>query len=232
MPEPTAAPSSGTSDAAQTSGQVPTTPPPAVSSGTSEPTTAAANGLSLEQALDALAAARKEAAQHRTKLSAFEKAQADAEAAKLSEQERLTKRVAELEKAKADSERSAQERIVRAEIKAAASTVGIKSELAARLIDYAEIEFTDDGEPKNLAKLLEKLAASYPELVATSNAVATPGAAATRQAAASAGGATNPGRSAGNGGLTLDIIKAMPLRERVARITEIEAWETAQRQTR
>jgi hypothetical protein len=43
----------------------------------------------------------------------------------------------------------------------------------------------------------------------------------------SSGGATNPGRQAGSGGLTEEMIRNMPMREKMRRMEEIDAWRTA-----
>jgi hypothetical protein len=134
---------------------------------------------------------RKENASHRTKLKSFEEAQAAAEAAKLSDLEKAQKALADLQTKHAELEKSAKDRSTKAEIRAAAAQHGIKPELATRLIDTGAIEFGDDGEPKNIGKLLEQLVKDYPELKGQTTPGATP-------KPASTGAPMNPPRSAGN----------------------------------
>src|SRR5579864_5268425 len=69
-------------DPASGTGQDPTNPAPAQAAGTA---------MTLEQAQEALAAARREAAGYRTRAATLEKAQQDAAAAKLSDLERVQK---------------------------------------------------------------------------------------------------------------------------------------------
>ncbi|MGH2479264.1 MAG: hypothetical protein ACRDHW_06385, partial [Ktedonobacteraceae bacterium] len=55
----------------------------------------------------------------------------------------------------------------------------IHPEIASRLLDRSELEFEDNGAPKNAKQLLEKLAKAMPELVsapASAPEPATPGA--------------------------------------------------------
>lgn len=87
----------------------------------------------------------------------------------------------------------------------------------------AEVKFSADGQPENIEDLLKAVLKAHPVLAAQQ-----PGQ--RQQQAATSGGATNPGRQQ-SGGLTLEQIKAMPMRERVARMAEIIAWEKAQKQS-
>lgn len=104
-----------------------------------------------------------------------------------------------------------------------APTLGINDPGAALALVQAEhaheVKFDADGRPENLDALLKTVLKEHPVLAAQAGTPRPP---------ASSGGATNPGRQAGNGGLTLEQIKAMSNRERVARIEEITAWEKAQ----
>lgn len=86
-----------------------------------------------------------------------------------------------------------------------------------------EVKFAADGTPENISDLLKAVLKDHPVLATT------PGKSQQTSPTAS-GGPTNPGRQAGNGGLTLEMIRAMPMRERIARMDEIKAWEKAQRQ--
>ncbi|HEV2237404.1 MAG TPA: hypothetical protein VGR57_12150 [Ktedonobacterales bacterium] len=149
-----------------------------------------------------------EAAAERTKRAALEArlakieadqkdAQRKAEEATLSEQQKLERKLADAQAAQAEQALSAQKRIVRAETKAAAVELGLNPELAARLVDFADIEFDDAGDPKNLKVLLEAAVKAY-GLV--------PGQQPPKPA--TSGGATNPGRAAG----TAQSIEKRPLR--------------------
>lgn len=109
------------------------------------------------------------------------------------------------------------------------AALGIGDVAAALALVQAEhgsaVKYSADGQPENIEDLLKAVLKAHPVLAAQQPLGQQ------RQPAATSGGATNPGRQAGNGGLTLEQIKAMPMRERMARMPEIEAWEKAQRQT-
>lgn len=97
-----------------------------------------------------------------------------------------------------------------------------------------ELKYDAAGNPENIQDLLKAVLKNHPSLAASASATGTGNGRGQAQAgsgsnASNAGGATNPGRNAGNGGLTLEVIRAMPMRERMARLAEIEAWEKAQR---
>lgn len=105
------------------------------------------------------------------------------------------------------------------------ATLGIGDVAAALALVQAEhgseVTYSADGQPENIEDLLKAVLKAHPLLAAQQT---TP-----RSPAASSGGATNPGRQQ-SGGLTLEQIKAMPMRERIARMAEIEAWQKAQQQ--
>lgn len=111
----------------------------------------------------------------RSRLHEFEsKAQSEADA-KLSEQERLQKRLAELEGDRTERDTKAQERVLRYEVRLHAKDLGIADPGdALKLMDLSEVEYDDDGEPKNIDKLLRDLVRKKPYLtgpaVAASNA--------------------------------------------------------------
>jgi hypothetical protein len=81
--------------------------------------------------------------------------------AELSEKDRADKKIAEYQAKLADLERATQERIVRSDIKAAARELGLKPELALKLLDYSAIEYSEDGDPTNVAELLAQVVATY-----------------------------------------------------------------------
>lgn len=108
---------------------------------------------------------RAEAAEYRKRLRELEgKVKADEEA-KMTEQERLQKRLAELERAQADWERERQEIMLQRHIENAAVKLGIiDAEAAWKLIDLKEVDFDDDGKPKNVEALLKALIQKKPYL--------------------------------------------------------------------
>jgi len=108
---------------------------------------------------------RAEAAEYRRRLRELEQAVKQHEEAKLSETERLQRRLAELEKERALWERERQERVLRYETMLAASRLGIVDpEAAYRLLDLSQLEFDEDGRPKNLEKALRELLRARPYL--------------------------------------------------------------------
>ncbi len=134
---------------------------------------------------------RKENAGHRTKLKSFEDAEKQRQEAELSEKEKLEKRLAEAQREREQTLTRAQERITASEIRAAAADLGFADpQDAARLLDRSELEFDEDGTPKNARALLEKLAKAKPYLLKQQ---------AGQQTQRTSGGATNPPRSQTSG---------------------------------
>lgn len=226
MPENTPPPGQVPGDAATTPGQVPTPPSGTPPTPGQVPPPSAGDDLTADQLRDALKRANEQAAKSRIdakRLAELEKAEADRQAASLSETEKIAKRVAEAESAL----KAARGRIGAAELKAAASVLGIiDPDIAAALLG-SKVEYDGDGEPTNVADLVKQLKTDKPHLFGQPSQ----GQPVPTRPAANSGGATNPGRQAGHGGLTREMIEAMSSRERVARINEIVAWEKAQRQS-
>ena len=159
---------------------------------------------------------RSEGQALRKRLKAFEDAQAQAEAAKLTEQERLQKHAADLQ-SKYDADTAAlTERIVRYEVERQASKLNIVDpDAAAKLIDWSSLEYDEDGTPTNAETLLKDLLKARPWLASTQQG----------KPAASSGGATNPSRSAAaTTGLSWDIITKMTTEQYNARRDEIMRW--------
>lgn len=159
---------------------------------------------------------RKENAGHRTKLTAFEKAQQEAEAAKLDD---LTRTQKAYEKAQTQL-KALQDRAVAYEVQLQATQLGIHDpDAAAKLIDSAALEVDDNGIPTNAKELLEKLIKAKPYLVASS------------QTPRPNPGTSNPGRGNGTpsaGGLSREIIQNMPQADRITRHSEIMDWLSKQ----
>jgi hypothetical protein len=131
------------------------TPAPAATTTPSEPQ-AGDEPISLEEARKL----RREAQTLRQKLKGFEDEKAAADAAKLTETERLQKQHTELQSKYESDTEALVERLVRYEVERIALKVGVRPEAvedAAKLIDWSELEFDDDGMPQNAEKLLEKL---------------------------------------------------------------------------
>ena len=143
-------------------GQVPT-PPPANGQVPDATTAGQQPQLTLEQALDALRKTRDENAAHRTrlkKLDDYEKAAAEAEKAKLSEVERAAR---ERDEAKAQAD-AYKQRIAGYEVRLAAQKLGIIDPDLALLAIQSQLEYEDDGTPKNAEKLLTELVKAKPYL--------------------------------------------------------------------
>lgn len=139
----------------------PAAPQPQAGDTTPEPQAGDGETISLEAAKKL----RSEAAALRARLKKFEdeeKARADAQ---LSEQERLKKQLAETQSQHDTMQRQYQERIVRYEVQSVAASLGIIDvDAAAKLIDWSELEYDDDGNPKNAKAVLEKLLKDKPYL--------------------------------------------------------------------
>ncbi len=180
---------------------------------TSEPQAGDEQQISLEEAKKL----RSEAASLRKRMKAFEDAQAAAEAAKLTEQERLQKQLADTQAQLSEKELAIQDRVIRYEVQLQAAELGANPrhlDKIARLIDRSDLEFDDDGMPKNVKVLLEKLFKEMPELLLSQDK-RTP----------TSGGATNPGRgAASNTGLSWDVISKMTSEQYNARRAEIVDW--------
>jgi len=138
--------------------------------------------------------ARNEAAKNRidskelAELRAFKQQQEDA---KLSADEKRDKELASAQERAAAAEERAQRVAVRAEAKVVATSLGIKPELALKLLDYAAIEFNEDGDPTNVAELLAKVVAELLPDLAPQQQQQTP---TPQQPLAPAMSATNPSR--------------------------------------
>lgn len=149
-------------------------------------------------------AAADEAARYRTQLrdaqkriADFESAQQAADLAKLSETERLQKQLADAQAREAQQTLAAQERITRAEVRAEATRMGINPQLAARIVDYAAIEYDDSGDPTNIGDLLGAAISAYGLNPQPAAGAAQATAAAQAAALAQQVGATNAQRANG-----------------------------------
>lgn len=104
-------------------------------------------------------AGSKRADDLQTKLDEYEKGQ-------LSEKERLERERDEARTKATDAEAKARQRVIRSEVRVVASDLGFADPSDAhRFLDDDAIELDDDGEPKNVKALLEKLSKDKPYLL-------------------------------------------------------------------
>lgn len=218
MPEDSNTPASTTPQAGDV-GNAPqpqagnTTPPePQAGEGQSEP-------LSLEEARKL----RSEASNLRARLKAaeakateFDKLKADAEAAKLTETQRLQKQLADLQKAHESATAQVKTERARAAIQVQALQNGLDPKLASRLIELSDLEYDDEGQPSNVPALIKSLLKDYPHLVS-------------KMTPASSGGATNPARSqSGSEAITREYVAKLTPADYAAmspeRRAEISRW--------
>ncbi len=125
-----------------------------------------------ERARALIAKLRDEAKAATKRIGEMEAAQKAADDAKLSDTERLTKRAAQLEAELAHERTEKQDRINHYETQLAASKLGIVDpEAAVKLLDWSNLEYDEDGRPKEIDKALAALLKAKPYLAAQ----ATPG---------------------------------------------------------
>lgn len=112
-----------------------------------------------------LAEARREAARYRSEAKKLSEAARTADEASLSELEKANRRVSDLERERDDLLTRDQERKIHIASVDAAARLGYRSpELAFKLLDRADVEFEEDGSPKNIEKLLSKVLEREPYL--------------------------------------------------------------------
>jgi hypothetical protein len=125
----------------------------------------------------------KQAARERKELEQLRAARKADEEAKLSEQERLSKRVAELEAERAKEREQMRDRTTRYEVRIAAQALNIVDpDAAVKLLNWDAIEYGDDGRPIDIEGALKALTEDKPYLVRQEPA----------QGQRSAGNPTNP----------------------------------------
>jgi glutamyl/glutaminyl-tRNA synthetase len=150
------------------------TPNPGTGATPNPATGATPEAITLEQALAELASVKhahqnaiEERDRHRASLSKFEKAQAEAEQAKLSDIEKAAKR-AEAAEAQA---KQYQQQLQTTQVKLAAQSLGFNNpEMAARLITLG-----DEATPEAITKALSDLLKSDPYLASSSTGVPSSG---------------------------------------------------------
>lgn len=164
------------------------TPPQGGTTETAAPAQAA-DAVDVSRVARELEEARKEAARYRTerkaleaKLAAFEAQQKAAEEAQLSDLERARKeadtlkaQVAAIEAEKAALAERTRLLATQQAFNGEAVKAGIShADAAWKLLDKEQIDYSDDGSPKNLDKLAKGLVTAYPFLVATAAPMTSP----------------------------------------------------------
>ena len=190
-----------------------------------------------------LADIRKSEAAHRTEAKELRQWREERERNDLSDSERKDKEIAKHQeiaaKATAENQRLRVERAVDRE----AARLGIDPDVASRLIDWSDLEYDDDGKPKNATKLLEALVKDKPYLVtgtptAAAAAASQNGNGATGNGSSPnvarqlGGGATNPpSRSTGNEPMSQAVYESLMHDKDAynARRHEVQAWLAKQR---
>jgi actin-related protein len=152
--------------------------------------------MSLEDALDALKKERLEAARYRKRAQEYDDLLKEQENAKLSETERLQKQLAEAQRERDLITQASQERVIRADVRATARELGLKPELALKLIDLAAVSFDEAGDPTNISELLTQAIADYGISVAGVTSASAPATSASPTSSAASGAAPQPGRAA------------------------------------
>lgn len=156
-----------------TTGQEPTTP--VGQEPTANPTATVAPGQEPEPVTfdsEYVKSLRKSEAETRRKLRDAEAELTKHRTAAMSETERLQQRVAELERANADYLTERQERSIRYAVATASNKLGIvDADAAYRLLDLAELETDDNGDPKDIEKALKDLLKKRPYLAAVTQQV-------------------------------------------------------------
>ena len=113
-----------------------------------------------------LTEARREAAKHRTELARYKDAESAAAEAAKSELQKAIERAEAAERARDERDAQLKGFQLRLATVEAARKAGFRNpEIAHRLISMSEVEYTDQGEPKNLDTILAKIAKSDPYLV-------------------------------------------------------------------
>jgi hypothetical protein len=113
-----------------------------------------------------LTEARREAAKHRTELARYKDAESAAAEAAKTELQKAIERAEAAEKARDQRDEQLKGFQLRLATIEAARKMGFRNpEIAHRLISYSEVDYTDQGEPKNLDALLGKIAKTDPYLV-------------------------------------------------------------------
>lgn len=124
----------------------------------------------------ALEAERQQRKQFERQLKEAQRKATEADSAKLSEQERLTKRLQELETKEREWETERRETRLKERTVAALEGARAKSPARVYRLLRPDLELDDDGEPRNLAAVLRTTKQEFPELFYATNGSADGGA--------------------------------------------------------
>jgi hypothetical protein len=127
--------------------------------------------VELEQLRVALRKANKDATDNRKRAEAYDAEKAVKAEAELSELQKAQQKLADLERGKAALELERQELTAKYEFSLAVLRPGsgvepTAAEAAWKLVDRSELEFSEDGRPTNIVKVLKDLVRQYPFLAA------------------------------------------------------------------
>jgi hypothetical protein len=116
--------------------------------------------------LDEARKLRSENSGLRRRLNELEAAERKRAEADLSEVEKANKRIADLERINAEQQVAHQSLVVNAAVISAATKAGFwDPSIAVGLVDLASVEFDENGQPKNVDRLVADLAKAKPRLV-------------------------------------------------------------------
>lgn len=186
---------------------------------------------------------REESKQRRLALEATQAELKKIQDAQLSETEKQSKRLAELQSKESSWAEERQRMLLERAVEREASATFIDPEDAMHYLDLAEVEYDDNGRPKNLAKVLKNLAADLKgrgkgHLLKSEQQQGGPPAPQGQPPRQSIG-ASNPGRSAtsGQGQLSWEYLAKLTTTpegraEYEARSAEIRAWTSDPRNRR
>ncbi len=168
MAEDIIPPSSGeTPGGAAHPGETPATTPPTGETPGSSTQTPADFQKEIERLSTSLKRANAEAKAEREAAAELKKFKEQIEQADLSEKEKLEKKLAKLQSDHEQATRQLQERTIQSEVRLHGRTAGgnpTHRDKVTRLIDWAALEYDDEGQPTNVKALIDALLEDMPEL--------------------------------------------------------------------
>jgi hypothetical protein len=146
----------------------PQTQPPAgtPAAATTSPADDAAGDGAAAFSLDEAKKLRSENSGLRRRLNELEAADRKRSEAELSEVEKRDKRIADLERQNTEQQQAHQSLVVREAVVTAARKAGFwDPDLAVALVDLADVEFSETGQPRNIDRLVAEVAKVKPRLL-------------------------------------------------------------------
>lgn len=176
MGKPATTPGTGDPPATPPPPAAPPTPPPTAPDDAPEEAGEEDEAFDKERAMATIKNLRDQAKLATKQIREYTAQQKLAEDAKLSEQERLSKRVAELESRESSLQQAVRERTLRYEVAVHAQKLGIvDADAAFRLMDQQALEFDEEGAPTNTEKVLGQMLKTRPYLQASAGPPPVPG---------------------------------------------------------